>query len=293
MNKIKWLVLCIVSTSNVVAQQPNSKTTQRQSTSIYKSLQLAKPTKVKNYISTRYDAPYNTLHQVWYETFAEEKFLEKMAKVLNSVFKINKPLTLSCTECNTVNAFYDPEKKELILCYELLEFIKNTYESRYNNPDSLGTKIGEVLTFIYFHEIGHALIDNLDVPLTGKEEDAADYFAFYILASNQVAEGVKATMEGATFFKEFYELRQNDTTYIRLKSEGKEPPLPFWDEHSFEMQRFYTLFSLIYGSNPIKYDYLINDGYLGYRRPQNAVSEYGKIKRGWDRVLKNYIKWHK
>ena len=57
------------------------------------------------------------------------------------------------------------------------------------------------------------------------------------------------------------------------------------------MQRFYTIASLIYGSNPEKYDYFIKSGYLGNRRPAIAIAEYQKIKKGWDRVLKPYIKF--
>jgi hypothetical protein len=153
----------------------------------------------------------------------------------------------------------------------------------------MATKVGQALAFIYFHEIGHALIDILDIPLTGKEEDAADYFSFYFLASNEVPEGVAGTMEGARFFKEMSIVR--DSVNAERIKKGEKVELPFWDEHSFEMQRFYTIFSLIYGSNPDKYDYLIEEGYLGERRPQIAINEYKKIKRGWDRVLKDHIRW--
>jgi hypothetical protein len=279
------LFACLVlQAHSQVTKKPVNKTPVKDNKSIYHSLKFK-----KDYITTYYEEPLDSSHQVWYKTFKEEKFLEKMKGVLNDVFKINKPLKLSMRECGQINAFYNPDDKELILCYEILEFLKKQYEDRYPDPDSLGTKIGQALTFIYFHEVGHALIDLLDIPLTGKEEDAADYFAFYFLASNEVPEGVEATSEGANFFKDLSKAR--DSMNMEKIKKGETVDLPFWDEHSFEMQRFYTIFSLIYGSNPDKNEYLAENGFLGKRRRAIAISEYKKIKKGWDRVLKDFIKW--
>ncbi len=280
------LILCSI---NLIAQK--KVTNKKNNNSIYESLKLKPSTEKK--IKVVYEPTYDSNFVVWYETFKNDKFLEKMAKNISNVFKLNKQLTLSLRECGQVNAFYSSNKKELILCYEILHYFMTTYQDSLPDPEELGTKIGNVLTYVYFHEVGHALIDILDIPLTGKEEDAADYFSFYFLASNEVPEGVKATMEGANFFLQQYNKMITDTTYIRLKQEGKEPQLPFWDEHSLDIQRFYTIAALIYGSNPEKYDYFITDGLIGDRRPANAIEEYKKIKRGWDKVLKPYIKFHK
>lgn len=284
-------IFVIVSTSAQAQPAKKKATTQKSNTGIYQSLTFKN--KPKDYIKIVYEEPDDSAFISWYNSFREEKFLEGMRKVINDVFIIKKPLTLSTRTCGAINAFYSSEKKELTLCYEILHFLYNFYESRYNDPDSLGHKIGMALTFIYFHEVGHALIDILDIPITGKEEDAADYFSFYFLASNEVPEGVEATMEGANFFMDNYNKMIEDTAYQRLKKEGKEPPLPFWDEHSLDMQRFYTIAALIYGSNPDKYDYFINAGYLGDRRPGIAISEFKKIKKSWDRVLKPYIRFKK
>lgn len=242
-------------------------------------------------VKVYYEPTQDSSFLVWHDSFKEDRFLETMGKVVNDVFRMERQLTLSLRDCGVTNAFYSSERKELILCYQMLDYLYRSYADSIPDPTELGEKIGNVLSFIYFHEIGHAMIDLLDIPLTGKEEDAADYFSFYFLASNEVPEGVKATMEGANFFLQSYQKMVNDTAYQRLKKEGKEPELPFWDEHSLDMQRFYTIAALIYGSNPEKYDYFIGSGYLGNRRPAIAIAEYQKIKKGWDRVLKPYIKF--
>jgi Putative metallopeptidase len=283
-----FLALVFFTLSNSNAQVKTSKA-KKSNTSIYKSLSL-KPTP-KNYIKVVYEKTEDSSYMEWYNTFKEQKFLEQMAGTINKVFKIKKTFTLSLRDCGVVNAFYSSQKKELTLCYDMLHYLFNFYKDSIPDADELGSKIGKALTFIYFHEVGHALIDILDIPITGKEEDAADYFSFYFLASNEVPEGVEATMEGANFFLESYNRMITDTAYVRLKSEGKEPELPFWDEHSLDMQRFYSIACLIYGSNPEKYDHFIEKGLLGGRRPGIAISEFKKIKKGWDRLLGPHIKY--
>ncbi len=291
------LLMFLISISTFAQKIGGMTVKKKQDNSIYNSLKLnktaikKKPIK-KNYISIEYQEPYDTAHTVWYESFKEEKYLETMASVLNSTFKINTPLKLSLKECGTPNAFYNSEKKELILCYEFLEFLRKMYENKYATPEEWGTKVGYVLSFIYFHEVGHTLIDLYDLPITGKEEDAADYFSFYLLGSNQVPEGELACVEGASFFADLSVYRDSINTI--LVKEGKPAnALPFWDEHSFDMQRFYNIFSLMYGSNPKKNAYLLDLKLLGERRPEIAISEYKKIKNGWNKILKDYIKWHK
>lgn len=283
------LSFLILITASVCAQK--TKPAVKKNKEIYPWLHTTPKTEKK--IKVVYETTTDTNFTVWYETFKNEKFLEKMAKVVNSVFKLEKQLTFSVRSCGEVNAYYSSTKQELILCYELLDDLYKIYADSLSelNPDSLGAKIGNTLTFVYFHEMGHALIDLLDIPITSQEEDAADYFSFYFLASNEVPEGVTATMEGANYFMQSYQKMIKDTAYQRYVAENKEAPLPFWDEHSLDAQRFYNLASLIYGSNPEKYHYFIEAGYLGGRRPGIAIKEFKKIKKGWDRLLKPYIKF--
>jgi hypothetical protein len=267
------------------AQKPKLKP----STSIYESLKINRtPT---DFIKVSYLEPLDTSYNVWYETFREDKVMEKVAAALNAVFKITKPLKITCMECGEVNAFYNPEKKELQICYDLFEDMVNKMSKYHSDPDSLGTKIGMAFSFILYHEIGHAFIDLFKIPITGKEEDAADYFAFYMLGSNGVPEGVSACIEGANFFKDMHNEMKQDTIYQRINKEGNiVDALPYWDEHSFSLQRYYSINSLIFGSNPDANWDMVEKGLIGYRRPKNAIQEFEKIKKGWDNVLKNHLK---
>ena len=103
-----------------------------------------------------------------------------MATLVNDVFKFDKPLTLILGECGRVNAFYNSEDRTVTICYELLSMMEEFYRETVPDDTLRGKKVGNALSYIFFHEIGHALIDMFDLPITAREEDASDYFAFYI-----------------------------------------------------------------------------------------------------------------
>ena len=94
------------------------------------------------------------------------------------------------------------------------------------------------LYFIY-HEVGHLLIDQLALPVLGREEDAADNMATYML------------------------LRQNSPRANRILTDAARGWLlsgnvydtdfdtsDFYDAHSFDHQRAYQIVCLMVGKNP-------------------------------------------
>lgn len=258
-------------------------------TGVYQSLKL-KNSK-KSMIKVVYEIPGVDSLDPWVEGFKEAAFLDTMASVINKLFILKKNLTLSMKQCYVVNAFYNDENREITLCPELVKFLYDFYKPHINNQDSLSTRVGNTVAFVYFHEVGHAMIDLLDIPITGKEEDAADYFSFYLLGSNGVEEGVNAVLDGASFFFDNYQQMISSPEYDSLKKAGKETlAFPFWDEHSLDAQRFYTLTCLLYGSDPDKYDFIRDKGYLGGRRPGICIKEFQKIKRSWDRLLEPHLR---
>ena len=81
-------------------------------------------------------------------------------------------------ECGELNAFYDPNQRLVIMCYELLDDPSTTDEEHVEAVIGAGV-------FIYLHELGHAFRDLLDLPLTGREEDAVDELATIMLIAGE------------------------------------------------------------------------------------------------------------
>ena len=96
------------------------------------------------------------------------------------------------------------------------------------------------LIAIFYHELGHALIDIMKLPIYGQEEDAADVLsAVMIHRSFDEAAAVEVAYATAIGFLGDEKFRS---------SEGVE--VAYWDVHGPDLQRYYTFVCLFYGGNP-------------------------------------------
>ena len=86
-----------------------------------------------------------------------------------------------------------------------------------------------------YHELGHALIDQLGLPVFGQEEDAADVLSVLMI--------------DALFEEEAAVTIALDTAFGFALSSEDETPV-FWDVHGPDLQRYYTTLCLFYGANP-------------------------------------------
>lgn len=98
--------------------------------------------------------------------------------------------------------------------------------------------------FTLMHEMGHLLISELQLPVLGREEDAADQLGFmglFLLQQEQHRD-------------DFYAKLMDVADYWRLEWQHAErdgSPVPVWDSHALDAQRFYNIACLAYGSDRI------------------------------------------
>jgi hypothetical protein len=208
----------------------------------------------------------------------KEKALEAIADGLNQEFALPVDVTLTFTECKEINAFYSPDRHQISMCYELLEHFYEIFKPDSKSEDELDDAVLGAVFFVFYHELGHALIHVLDLPVTGKEEDAVDQLSTLILADG-TDEGEKAVIDGARWF--MLEEDQNDTDIDHLA---------FWDEHSLGRQRFFNILCWLYGHDEKKYDFLVKKGVLPGERAERCSGEYAQIDKSWNRLLGPYMK---
>jgi hypothetical protein len=198
----------------------------------------------------------------------EQKIFLDLADLVNDLVPLKKDLIVLFKPCGEMTAYYRPAEDDITISGELIDFLNQKYAGP--EEDRVEAIRGAVY-FTFLHELGHALIQRLDFPFTGREEDAADQFAFLLLRQ-QGADGEKAAIYGAQFF---YDLAQ----------ERAGEPLMLWDEHPLEMQRFYNIACWIYGSDPERYAGLVSSRILPAERAARAVDEFQKMHRNWKRLL--------
>lgn len=206
-----------------------------------------------------------------------EKLLEKAADKLNRALILPRDITLRTKNCDQVNALYDSTDRSVTVCYELMENFYNTFRRNGDSEQKAYGKMFDAVRFVFLHEIGHALIDTYNLPITGNEEDAADRCAAFISISELGEEGARAVFAAAEAFQ--IESKQSPASRRDLA-----------DEHLLQEQRFYNSLCMIYGSNTSKYANIVNDGYLPKERAVRCPTEFQRTVDSWKSLLEPWRK---
>jgi hypothetical protein len=224
-----------------------------------------------------YCQPANPQYKELHADMLKAHELENIAFELNSFLKIPKPIVLSYRECKQANAFYSPGTSSILMCYELVDSFYDTFKKDGLKGDELDEAVGNAVAFAFYHELGHAVVDVLNLPITGREEDAVDQLATFIVADGADEEETTA-LDGAIAF-----------LLMEKNAKGK-PQTAFWDQHSLGEQRFYNIICSLYGDSPQKYESVVSEGVLPKARAARCGYEWKRIENSWTRLLAPYIK---
>jgi hypothetical protein len=149
--------------------------------------------------------------------------------------------------------------------------------------DATSTFVLGNVQFILLHELAHLLLSDLDIPVLGPEEAAADYLAALILIRgdrNQVVERDKGLVYLAVAADAFIR------SWRRADGIGSE--LPYWGSHALTIQRYYQIACLIYGSDPKRFRQLPARVGLPQERAHNCLGEFSKANRSLQWALDTY-----
>lgn len=222
------------------------------------------------------DKDYKELREVFQET----GLLEEAVKSLNETFLLPATVEVTVRECGEPNAYYESASRRISLCYELVAHYAGLFfaeaESE-EDQEQAGAAVAGATLFTLYHELGHALIDVWDLPITGREEDAVDQLATIILLEGG-EEGETAALNGASSF------------WTEEEEGGEEEDPGFWDEHSLGEQRFYNIVCWSYGKNPQGLSYVIEDEWLPEERAARCPEEFARMAKGWDALLSPHVR---
>lgn len=227
----------------------------------------------KGDFQVQYEATANADLQAWEDYFAGIEMLESVAGGINDTFALPKDALLIMGECGFSNAFWTSKDKSLVLCLELANDIATTFANGGLGLTQEQIVQATVNTYLWvsYHEMGHALIDLLDLPTTGKEEDAVDQFSTVLFIEGGA--GWAAVDAGYFFY---------------LVDQGVAAPTDLADEHALGLQRFYNVLCLVYGSDPKEYaDLLTSFPEMADRAPR-CKAEYHDATDAWTRLLEPY-----
>jgi hypothetical protein len=133
--------------------------------------------------------------------------------------------------------------------------------------------------FVLVHELGHAVISEMRLPVLGREEDAADAF------------GAVVALEMKTHFSERVLIEAAKGWFLsdrRNKKEGNA--MEFYDAHGLDLQRAYNIVCLIVGSDPKRFKVLADETKLPEDRQETCQGDYSNASWSWDTILKPHLR---
>jgi hypothetical protein len=226
-------------------------------------------------IQISYVPPKNPAHESVYRLLKERQVLEKFKEFL-SPLRLPRALRLKVEGCDGVsNAWYEDDA--ITVCYEYIDDIlqnapRETTPAGVTRVDAI---VGPTLE-VFLHEVGHAVFDYLGVPVLGREEDAADQFAAYLLLQFAKSDA-RRLIVGVAY------------TYHLDASKPSTHANPFADEHGLPAQRFYNILCIAYGADAKLFADLVEKGYLPEARAEGCDGEYEQVARAMTKLIQPYI----
>lgn len=228
-------------------------------------------------IRVEYEAAQTPFYQAVSETLQQDQGFEAEAEILSQLFVLPRDITLSFQECGTgltYTAYYAPSESLIVLCYELLESFRQDFASLESTAEEAVDLAINAGKFVFLHELGHALIHDWDLPVLGREEDAADQFATVLLSFGG---------------RDSLRLAWAAAVQLLLVSQQQPNQHLASDVHSSPLQRFYSIACLSYGSSPEEYSDL-PETILPTSQGDQCVGQSQQTIRNWIQLIQPYIR---
>ncbi len=208
-------------------------------------------------------------------TLVSQRAVHTIARDLKKRIKLPFEMQVVFKECGGPDSFYDEDTHKITICNELIDGYYVLFSRTLRERAAREEATKGVTVAMFLHEVAHALIDGWKLPVTGRDEDAADQFSTLLLI-NGLPDGDVMALDGARSFK-----------LLANFEKGQEKD--YSDPHSLDEQRFFNTICLVYGHRPERYEYLVRDGTLPARRAFDCELEYARVNKAWETLLAPHL----
>ena len=208
--------------------------------------------------------------------------LNQVANDVNRVLRLPRDVPIHSEACGRINAFYRPSDGSIVVCDEMAPYTADALGRWAPEDDRHGALYG-ALEFVTLHEIGHALVHQLDLTVYNQDEDVADVIATVLALEANALDRLAGSLV-------FWDASARD-------ARANRQTMPFWDEHSFDEQRMASIACLWYGADPIgnadiagsKFLPLDPESQVGKRRLAICEDQFHRSLRDLARQLQPYL----
>jgi len=203
----------------------------------------------------------------------QRQVLEQLRLFL-SPLKLPRKLVVQTEQCNAPRRPYQPGGA-VTICYEYVAKIEQM-APRNPSAGSLPPELMIVGAFVQtvLHEVSEAIFDILEVPVWGREEDAADKLAGFIMVQFGKEVALKVMVGAAWFFD------ASDRTWTGNDFASVESP---------EAQRLFNYLCIAFGSDPATFKFLLDQNLLPVRRAQRCTAEYYQLRAAFLQTIMPHV----
>ncbi|KMO41330.1 hypothetical protein VQ03_12975 [Methylobacterium tarhaniae] len=231
-------------------------------------------------IRIAYDRPAEPAARAVYRDLKRRRVLEGLRTAIGGV-RLPRTLTLRLSACGgDANAWYDPRTQTITVCYGYVISVIEAQARVPAKPPQPGAPrrdaVAGPVAQVFLHEAGHALFDLLDVPVLGREEDAADQFAALVLLELPPAEA-RYAIDGIT-------------RLLLGQAAEEDADILLADDHSLALQRLANLLCLAYGADRRAFGDLVGSRALPAFRAARCAAEYGLAAASLARLFRRHLR---
>lgn len=199
-------------------------------------------------------------------------------------FKLKRPIAVRLRSCTGWGgAWY--EGNMVTVCYRYIGNVMR-HARREDRPAWVSEEqaIAGGVVDIFFHEFAHALFDQFAIPILGREEDAADQVAAYMMlmrGGDEAAGLIKGTAYlYLRWMRDFGDGARHGgrTLSTGARAYAAEP-------HASSAQRFYNILCLAYGADEDRFAQLVRDTDLPEDRADGCEDEWVLIDKAWKKLV--------
>ena len=229
-------------------------------------------------IQISYEPPKDAQLQPIYQELRQRQVLERLQGFM-APLRLPRQLAIRTTECGAESVAYksgDP----VTICYEMVKHINDIASQKPQDANQQALIKNGTFVEATLHQLAYGIFDQLQVPILGREDDAADRIAALVMM--QFGDKVAYTTIVGTGM--FFELSNHTWT-------GAD----FAAEQSPEAQRFYNYLCIAYGGDPITFQFLAPQPgpsdfpRLPEDRAPRCIDEYLQVAHAFDLRIMPYI----
>ena len=238
-----------------------------------KSRQAAAQDLQSSQVDIAYIEPQDSSLRLYYDTLKRRQVLEELQELL-SPLRLPQKILVKTQECGRGTVPYEPGKP-IVACYEYVaRIVQLAPESKTRTGISRDTAITGAFVELILHETAYAIFDLLQIPVWGREEDAADRLAAFVMLQFGKEVAV-TTLTGSLWFFE-----ASNRTWTGSDFAQKASP---------ETQRFYNYLCIAYGGDPATFTEIVRDTLLRTRRARRCADEYKELSNAFTKTILPYV----